>query len=107
MGEHRNYLSEDSDSDKEAPPAFIQLDLDPYELEERKAVRNAGQEVNFKEKNMKTEIKFVKKVESKVPTQESQSEATERSEVPSEKSEKPAPEVIIEKPPEPEIDIVE
>lgn len=71
MGEHRNYLSEDSDSDKEAPPAFIQLDLDPYELEEPKAVRNAGQEVNFKEKNMKTMITFVKKIESKVPTQES------------------------------------
>ena len=63
MGEHRNYLSEDSDSDKEAPPAFIQLDLDPYELEEPKAVRNAGQEVNFKEKNMKTQIKFVRKAE--------------------------------------------
>ena len=29
LGEHKNYLSEDSDSDKEAPAPYVEIQLEP------------------------------------------------------------------------------
>lgn len=61
MGEMRNYQSEDSESDQEAPPGFLEVAYDPIEVEARRQVRQAGRDPTFKEKNFKSGIYFRKR----------------------------------------------
>ena len=56
MATHRNYISDDSVSDVEAPPAIIEKEYEPIELSERKLVRQAGRDPTFKEKHFKSKI---------------------------------------------------
>ena len=62
-----NFQSEDSESDLENPPAFIEREYDPLLIEELKPVRAAGREFIFKEKYFKSGIYLTKRKKIKTP----------------------------------------
>ena len=63
----RNYLSEDSESDREDPPAFIARNYDPIDREGRKPFRFAGYDDAFKEKGFKSAFSIIYKPETPRP----------------------------------------
>ena len=64
--EMKNYNSDSSQSDMEAPPGFLNREYDPVGFEARKQVRNSGREFNFKEKNFKSGI-YLRKIKPPTP----------------------------------------